>query len=127
MTNDTIAEIEGLALASSPATDCGLVTKDDAAGLADKTDQGQPMLWCAWFGPKDGASITAITGNGPTSEANARFYSRARGAVLELVGEVRRLQVQNAALRAAHERAVLRSQPTTSLTDHLLVVLRRGK
>jgi hypothetical protein len=38
------------------------------------------------------ARIMAVTGNGPTSEANARFVSVARKAVLALTAEVRRLR-----------------------------------
>lgn len=98
MTDETLTEILALATASSPATDYGQVSRDDAIGLADKTSP-EPMLWCSWLGPVDDSLITAITGNGPTSEANARFYSCARGAVVSLVAEVRRLRAENADLR----------------------------
>ena len=38
------------------------------------------------------ALYAAITGNGPTSEANARFFAGARVALLEAIDEIERLQ-----------------------------------
>lgn len=113
MTDETLAEILGLATASSQATDYGVVSRDDAHGLAAKTSD-ELMLWCSWLGPKDDSSITAITGNGPTSEANARFYSCARGAVISLVEEVKRLR-RRPPLEAASSAPIMPSgQPFTS-------------
>lgn len=107
MTDETLAEILGLAIASSPCDGYGAIPKDDAAGLADKTAKldGTPhdaKLWCSYLRVENAESlIAAITGNGPTSEANARFYSCARGAVIELVEEVRGLRAR---LRRAEQR-----------------------
>lgn len=91
MNEDTLGEILALATASTPCDGYGPVEKETAHGLADKTSD-RSQLWTSWAGPREDALITAITGNGPTSEANARFYSCARGAVISLVEEVRRLR-----------------------------------
>ena len=52
------------------------------------------MLWTA-FRDKDhpeGVSVVAITGNGPTSEANARLFVDAKAMVLGLLNEIDRLK-----------------------------------
>ena len=50
-------------------------------------------LWCVWLPDpesEDGSSlIVCHTGNGPTSEAHARFLSIAPKLVLELVAKIR--------------------------------------
>ena len=45
-----------------------------------------------WWAADDTTLYTALTGNGPTSEANAAFIAMARDAVPALVAEVRRLR-----------------------------------
>jgi hypothetical protein len=42
--------------------------------------------------PEDNSLYVAVTGNGPTSEANARFNSAARNALPRLIAQVRELQ-----------------------------------
>ena len=58
-------------------------------------------VWCEQDRP-DGSSVIAITGNGPTSEANAEFFASARKVVLGLVSEVDRLRtiLRNAGVEA---------------------------
>lgn len=91
LTEEAIAEILALAEASGRCDGYGRVRKEDAAALADATSP-EPLLWYAYrVDGEDEYLACAVTGNGPTSEANARFYSAARGAVMSLVDEVRRL------------------------------------
>lgn len=47
-------------------------------------------LWTTWAGEPDDSLIVAVTGNGPTSRANARFFSVARSHVLELCEQLGR-------------------------------------
>lgn len=83
---------EKLARASSPETRYGqnTITPGDVE-IAMTKGQGE-LVWFTWTGTREDASFTAITGNGPTSEANALFYAHARDIVLELAAEVRRLR-----------------------------------
>lgn len=54
--------------------------------------KGAGKVWLAWTGPKDAALYAAVTGNGPTSEANALFFAHARDVVIALGEEVQRLR-----------------------------------
>lgn len=58
---------------------------------AAETGNDPERLWCTWFGPADGSTIVAITGNGRRSEANARFFATAQLSVTLLLDEVDRL------------------------------------
>ena len=80
-----------LAEQSTPTTGYGSdsITPTDVEMAMTK---GSGPVWFAWTGTKDDALYTAVTGNGPCSEANARFYSFARDAVLALGREVLRLR-----------------------------------
>ncbi len=93
LTADDLASIRELAEAASPGElSWGAMRAEHVAQLADKTaaiDGTDPTeMWTTWLGPADDALIVAVTGNGPTSKANARFFSRARMAVLALLDEI---------------------------------------
>ena len=77
----------------------GQVPVEVAYGLAEKTNPDAPDLWTTYVKANDGELVTAITGNGPASEANALFYSIARAWVLELCDKVERLEAELAELR----------------------------
>lgn len=98
---DGIEIARKLAGASTPETNYGSdeITPGDVETAMTK---GTGPVWFAWSGPKDDAVFTAITGNGPTSEANAVFFAHARDMVLALADEVEMLR-ELAALRAAPE------------------------
>ena len=51
-----------------------------------------PQIFTAWTGPTDEPLYAAVTGNGPTSEVNALFFSLARDMVIALGEEVQRLR-----------------------------------
>ena len=55
------------------------------------TSHGDGPVWCAWTGPEEDERYAALTGNGPTSEANARFFACARDIVIALIEDRRRL------------------------------------
>lgn len=64
------------------------------AGECHKLAEPDEMLWTA-YKDKDnpeGVSVVAITGNGPTSEANARLFVDAKAMVLGLLDEIDRLE-----------------------------------
>lgn len=110
MDEKLLREIEEVATASTPAPLAWGIhpaaTVDEAAAwMAESIRkcpgttvhmvvQGSPGQEIA-----DG-KVTAYTGNGPTSEANAIFYAGAREAALLLVAEVRRLGKIEVAARA---------------------------
>lgn len=50
------------------------------------------MLWTAWSKDGEETLVVAVTGNGPTSRANAEFFASARKVVLGLISEVDRLR-----------------------------------
>lgn len=88
---DGIEIARQLAEASTPSTSWGSdeITPGDVEIAMTK---GDGPVWFAWSGTMEDARYTAITGNGPTSRANALFYGHARTMVLGLVGEVERLR-----------------------------------
>lgn len=69
--------------------------------IADAYSYGPPGLVHLVCVPVDGKPIddalgfTAITGNGPTSEANAAFIARARSFVPRAIADLRRLREEN--------------------------------
>lgn len=76
-----------------------------------KTMYGKGLpLWVAWApnDTDDGFAyvVPAVTGDGPTSEANAEFIANARQDVPALLAEVTALLADLGAARAAHERAL---------------------
>ena len=88
-----------LALESTPDTKWGQMKAADLYAIAEP----DAMLWTV-FTPigDDEAHVCAITGNGPTSEANAQFFVDARAIVLGLLDEIDRLKTT---LRVERERA----------------------
>lgn len=98
----SIEDVRRIAEASSAGPlGHGQVSAEVAHGLAAKTDTDATDLWTTYVKATDGELVTAITGNGPTSEANAMFYSVARAWVLELCDQVERLEAELAELRRA--------------------------
>jgi len=85
-----------LAKASTDPTGYGEVDTKWIHGLAGTSEK----LWTAlvrllsFFDDHypDGTLVVAVTGNGPTSEANAEFLASARNVVLGLLEEVDRLE-----------------------------------
>jgi hypothetical protein len=106
--NDPIVEIDmqepinfqraiDLALAATDASGWGEMKTDDLHALAGES----PLLFAAWQHAPGGPLVVAITGNGPTSEANAEFMASARKIVLGMVSEVDRLRTSIRAIHAA--------------------------
>lgn len=91
--HDGLPIAKALAEASTPDANYGHgnITPGDVEMAMTK--HGPGPVWFAWSGTKEDAVYTAITGNGPTSEANAVFFAHAREIVLELVAEVARLRL----------------------------------
>lgn len=79
-----------LAKASTDPTAYGEMDTVWIHELAGKSEK----LWTAYFDDNhpDGTFVVAVTGNGPTSEANAEFLASARKVVLGLLEEVDRLE-----------------------------------
>lgn len=99
MTEEELKEIRQRAEDSGAALRLGIspegTTEQLSQYLADicaKTEGGGRALWLVYgLGESedyDDARIAAVTGNGPTSEANARFFARARVDTLRLLEEV---------------------------------------
>ena len=79
-----------LAKASTDPTGFGEMDTKWIHGLAGDSEK----LWSAFFDDNhpDGCLVVAVTGNGPTSEANAEFLASARKVVLGLLEEIDRLE-----------------------------------
>lgn len=94
---ETIKMLRDLATAATPSTVHGMFRSDERdeqiAQFAETLDYGSGKCWvvCA---PVEGKPIeeealySAITGNGSTSEANAKFYAHARHNMLLLLDEI---------------------------------------
>ncbi len=82
-----------LAKASTDPSGWGEMDTAWVHGLAG--DPGK--LWTAFFDEDhpDGCLVVAVTGNGPTSKANAEFLASARKVVLGLLEEIDRLETIN--------------------------------
>lgn len=61
------------------------LTSEDIAKAAA---EGTGPIWFCWTGIKSDPLYVAITGNGPTGEYNAAFFSCARELVIGLAAEV---------------------------------------
>ncbi len=89
----TVEQALQLALASSADTSytSDTVTAEDIITVVEPNNDPFWYVWC----PKDDNQtyFTALTGHGPTSKANAIFYSVARNLVIELVAEIERLKI----------------------------------
>lgn len=94
-----IATAHRLAYASTPSPEWGPMKAADLHSLAEP----DAMLWTVFTPVEDGNDVCAITGNGPTSEANAQFFVDARAIVLGLVEEVDRLKTQLRNANGGHE------------------------
>lgn len=92
-----IATAHRLAYASTPSPKWGKAKAAEVFALAGPED----LLWGVFRAEDDAAC--AITGNGPTSEANAQFFVVARAIVLGLVEEVDRLKTQLRNANGGHE------------------------
>ena len=93
ITDDSLDEIERIALAAKEGDGkYGQISRQDYDELPARTGEGD-QFWTSYVdGGSEGPLVTAITGNGPTSEANALLFACARSAILALVDEVRRLK-----------------------------------
>jgi hypothetical protein len=102
MAHDPIVEIDmavpehfqravGLALRSKDATHWGFLTAENLRVLNASVKAGDKVFG-ALVGQGEDELCVALTGNGPTSEANAEFFGSARKIVLGLVSEVDRLK-----------------------------------
>lgn len=96
MTQENTVEAIAMARASTPGCRWGSVARTEAefqaaldAGIGD-------TVWCTWIPDPDPKSdetlFVGVTGNGPTSEANARFLAHARDIVIALGEEVLELR-----------------------------------
>lgn len=63
-----------------------------AERVAEITRSEAADAWSVWVQRDDECLYTAITGNGPTSAANAELYAQARAFVLSYAEEVDRLR-----------------------------------
>lgn len=96
---ENIETARRLALASTPDTRWGQMNAFDLTALTDP----DAMLWTVFTPVDDDENdVCAITGNGPTSEANAQFFVDARAIVLGLLDEIDRLETT---LRVERSRA----------------------
>lgn len=94
--------------ASPDAFQYGPSGDDGRSFLVECYDKGQAgPVHAVWFGDSDDSLIVAITGNGPTSEANARHiaWSSPRN-VIALIAEVRELRSKLAEAKRIAEEAV---------------------
>jgi hypothetical protein len=112
--------------------------REPIAYIAEAYSYGPPgtmHLVCVPFEDKpmdEEALFTAITGNGPTSEANARFIALARTAMPLLLAEVARLrereaQLQDQVLDVLDSRIQLRSERDQARADLARVTAERDE
>lgn len=105
LTQQELDELDRLASAATPApwstrtapADDSEETKAEyLAGSLSTDDPGAALYVLIADTDRDGLAyvLPAVTGDGPTSEANARFIEAARTAVPRLVAEVRELRAQ---------------------------------
>lgn len=94
MTPAALAALKALAEGATEPTGYAGWEPAEVTGeeLAELLAKGTGKVWFVWSGTVEDSLYVAITGNGPTSEANARFHSVARASVLALVAEVERLR-----------------------------------
>jgi hypothetical protein len=98
-------------------------------GLADRTVQegratDASKVWVSFLQNEDGTStVVAVTGNGPNSEANARFFAGARNVMLRLIDDV---QATDDALQALQALLQLGKSDRARELVTLLLDLRSG-
>lgn len=91
-----IEEARRMALASTPPEKWCQCRSSDLADLSEPTD----MLWTVMAADE---SVCAVTGNGPTSKANANLYFHARAIILGLLDEIDRLRTHLRNANGGHE------------------------
>lgn len=97
MREEELREIEAIAKASTPGDlKWGMESFESLDALLAKVRETFARaesleLHSVFRSDSDMSVFVALTGNGPTSSANARFIAGARGAVLALVFEIRQL------------------------------------
>ncbi len=96
LTDENVSKALDIARRSTPGLRWGEApwTPGDFEKLAAK---GTGPVFCAWTGPKEDEVYAALTGNGPTSEINALFFSHARDIVIALIEERAELRKRLAA------------------------------
>lgn len=93
---DNLEKLEQLALASTDgelqygALNAELPEGETLKDWMARTGDSK-QLWVTYQRRSTGDYYCAVTGNGPTSEANARFFACARANTLALIAEVRGL------------------------------------
>lgn len=110
-TDDELAAIEARAKAASQGTTgVGVAARDDDAAewFAEKLSHGKGDIFCVYLGDAAEGVVTAITGNGPTSEANAKFYKHAHADIPRLLERTKQAESALAAERA--QSAALRAE-----------------
>lgn len=94
MTPENLAEALAMAEAATPSCRFGQTEVHDEEWKAILGRGDGDEVWCTWVPDGDTSLFAAVTGNGPTSEANARFFAHARDIVMALGAEVQRLRAQ---------------------------------
>lgn len=87
LTDENVANALDVALRSTPGLQWGPAPYEPGDMEKLMAKSGGPAVYCAWTGPKEDEVYAALTGNGPTSEVNALFYSHARDIVVALIEE----------------------------------------
>jgi hypothetical protein len=88
MTPENLAKAVSLAKAASHCTGHGPIKTAWLHALAGDSED----LSCAYLAENGETIVAAITGNGPTSEANAAFYCSARAVVLGMAKRIEELE-----------------------------------
>ena len=85
----SLDEIEEIVRKATPGVlYFGELSVEVSHSLAAKTADTD-TVWCTYQHTDDGDYVTAITGNGPHSRANAQFYAGAAPTILGLIGTLR--------------------------------------
>lgn len=112
-TNEQLEELAAIARAATPGEWNWGCTPTKTVNAAVRWSaksiraSGAPGLWEVYAGVPDNPRITAMTGNGPTSEANAAFIVSAQPRhVLALIEDLQHARRELAAAIAHHERCM---------------------
>lgn len=92
-----LLEIEALASASTEGAKCAQVEPGEPIDevLSKLTDLSSKVAWlsyCDLDSENERAMMLGYFGNGPESEANARFFSIARSCVLAMLVHIRKIE-----------------------------------
>lgn len=115
MTPENFSKAIDLARAASDCTGYGTATSAAIGTLLEETaSQGD-----IWWTHDAGKFAVAITGNGPTSEANAAFLVDARAIVLGMVDRIDELEtrLRNAEARETDLRSIVCAVNDAANTD----------